>query len=186
MPKILAIYTIKLVSPLSLHYKIYEACMVFPNPLNLYEECKSKPSLWHIVVCTFLIVTTKHQHEIQCNRVLPQCTGQVCFFPPAVIMVVCFNVLWRTVMDYDFNPLTILPIDIGLLVLKSYVVIRFGEITKTVLLFYSLSIVHHILFRSLCIIQDNLFYLTVNNNIFVRQKGRRAKVRFASPLTTYT
>ena len=43
------------------------------------SKCKSKPSLWHSVMCTFLIVRTIHQHEI-CNSQGP--TGQVCYFLP--------------------------------------------------------------------------------------------------------
>ena len=55
------------------------------------------------MACTFLIVRTIHQHEIF-NSQRP--TGQLCCFP-LIFITVCFNVFWRTIMDYSFNPLTI-------------------------------------------------------------------------------
>ena len=135
----------------------------FSNPLNLHQNPKAKPPSG-IVECTFLIIKT-----------ILICTSH----RSAIFMVVCFNVSWRTIMDYEFNPLFLTAISYVIVADKSFNVAIDLAKSRRMFSWFGLSILtwmmHFIrLFRSPCKMQDNFFYLTVSNKymIRIRQKGK--------------
>ena len=82
----------------------FQGLQGFSKSLNLHQNAKVNPP-YGIVLCVHSLLS--EQYINMKSQILrdPQVKCVTSF--PAILIGVWFNVFWRTIMDYDFNPLAI-------------------------------------------------------------------------------